>query len=167
LAVRQLTQSVLFIHGLFVNYQCWDEWVARFTAKGYLPIAQAWPGRDKTVAELRSNRDDAFLGRLTLSEIIEAHVKVIRSLPEPPILIGHSLGGLIVQVLLNRGMGAAGIAIDSAPPQGVFTTAWSFLRCNWPLINPTIPASTPYLMSPAEWQYALPMVCPGSTTRLI
>ncbi len=165
MAVKQFTQSVLFIHGLFVNYQCWDDWVAHFMAKGYLPTAQPWPGRDKTIAELRRGRDDAFLGRLTLSEVIEAHVDVIHNMPEPPILIGHSLGGLIVQILLNRGLGAAGVAIDSAPPQGVFTTAWSFLRCNWPLINPTIAASEPYRMSLPEWQYAFTNGLPADIQR--
>ena len=165
MAVKQFTQSVMFIHGLFTNYQCWDEWVKHFMAIGYLPIAQPWPGRDKTVAELRDNPDDALLARLTLEQVIAEHVNAIHLLPEPPILIGHSMGGLIVQILLNRGIGAAGVAIHSAPPQGVISTQWSFLRSNWPLINPFIPAERPYRMTFPEWQYAFTNGLPGDVQR--
>jgi pimeloyl-ACP methyl ester carboxylesterase len=77
-----------------------------------------------------------------------------RGMSEPPFLVGHSLGGLIVQILLNRGLGAAGVAIDSAPPSGLLSLEWSFHKSNWPMLNPLASSSTPYYMSFAEWQYA-------------
>ena len=154
MAAKQVTQSVLFIHGLFVTRHCWDAWVSRFQALGYLPTALAWPGRDAPVDKLRRNPPDPNLRSLTLAAVIEAHVQAIRAMAEPPVLIGHSLGGLIVQILLNRGLGAAGVAIDSAPPRGVLTTQWSFVRSNWPMLNLLIPASTPYMMSFPQFQYA-------------
>jgi pimeloyl-ACP methyl ester carboxylesterase len=147
------TKNILFIHGLFVTFRCWDQWVSRFQTKWYNCQALPWPGRDKPLEVLRKNPSDAVLSRLTLDEVVDLHDKTIHSMAEPPILIGHSMGGLITQVLLNRGLGAAGVAIDSAPPQGVLTARWSFLKSNWPLLNPLIPSSTPYVMSLKEFQY--------------
>jgi pimeloyl-ACP methyl ester carboxylesterase len=103
---------------------------------------------------LRQNLSDSVLSRLTLEEIVEQHEKIVRAMSAPPIIIGHSMGGLVAQLLLNRGLGAAGVAIDSAPPQGVLTTKWSFVRSNWPMLNMLIPSSTPYFMSFEGFQYA-------------
>lgn len=79
---------------------------------------------------------------------------IIVNLEEPPILIGHSMGGLVVQLLLQKDLAAAGVAIDSAPPAGVFTAKWSFLKSNWPMISPFVSRYTPREMSLADFQYA-------------
>ena len=79
--------------------------------------------------------------------------KIIKGLDSPPALIGHSMGGLVVQILINRGLGACGVAIDSAPPAGVFTTKWSFLVANLPVINP-FKGNTPDLISYPRFNYA-------------
>jgi pimeloyl-ACP methyl ester carboxylesterase len=145
------TKTILFVHGLFVTRRCWDPWVSRYEATGYKCVALAWPGRDQPVETLRKNHPDPALRRLSLDEIVNQHVSAIRALDEPPILIGHSMGGLIVQILLNRGLGVAGVAIDSAPPSGVLTTKWSFLKSNWPILNPLSPS--PYWMPFKDFQY--------------
>jgi len=112
-----VTKRIVFIHGAWVTPLCWDQFRDFFSRLGYECLAPAWPGKDRTVAAIRS--DPSPLVRLGISEIVEHYAQVIRGLDEPPILIGHSFGGLFVQILLDRGLGAAGVAIDSAPPRGV------------------------------------------------
>ena len=147
-------KTVVFVHGLFMSYTSWDNWVKYFEAQGYRAISVPWPGRDKTVQQLRAEHPNPDLGKNTLSQVIEHHVKLINTLDKAPIIIGHSLGGLITQILLNRGLGSAGVAIDSAPPQGVLTTKWSFLKSNFALFNPFQSSSKPYLMPFSNFQYS-------------
>lgn len=149
-----LSSTVLFIHGMFMTYRCWDGWVNRFKSQGYACVALPWPGRDLPVEELRKKHPDPALGRLTLDQVVEAHAQAIQTMDEPPILIGHSMGGLVTQILLNRGLGAAGVAIQSAPPFGVLSASWPFLKSNWPILNPFYPASAPLKMSFEHFQYA-------------
>lgn len=142
--------DVVFVHGMFVTPRCWSGWMDRFTARGHACIAPAWPHHDGTPDQLRARHPDAALGKLTLAELVAHWEGLVRARPTPPILVGHSLGGLIVQLLVQRGLGALGVAIDSAPPRGVLVLRWSMLRCNWPLLF----GSGPLLMSEAQWRYA-------------
>src|SRR3954462_15117401 len=98
------SKTMLFIHGMFVTPACWDAWTGYYQAKGYRCLAPAWPGRDQPVETLMSNHPDPQLGKLTLAEVVECHARIIEKLDEKPILVGHSMGGLITQVLLNRGL---------------------------------------------------------------
>jgi len=118
--------TIVFIHGAWVTATTWDHWVRHFEARGYTCHAPAWPGKDRPVDEIR--RDPAPLAGLGIAAIADHYERLVRALPTPPILIGHSYGGLIVQLLLDRGVGAAGVAIDSAPPKGVFAYEPSALR---------------------------------------
>ncbi len=115
------SRTIVFIHGGWVTPACWDPFVSFFEEKGYNCLAPAWPGKDRPVEAIRA--DPSPLIGLGVGEIVDHYARIVRSLDEPPILIGHSFGGLFVQLLLDRGLGAAGIAIDSAPPKGVFAFA--------------------------------------------
>ncbi len=148
------TKSILFIHGMFMTSLCWENWVKYFEAKGFKVSAPNWPGRGEPVKALRKKHPDSNLGGLTLTKIVEHYAEFIGNHHENPIIIGHSMGALVTQILLNRGLGAAGIALDSAPPSGVFTTRWSFIKANLPMINPFISQNTPHLMSFKQFQYA-------------
>jgi pimeloyl-ACP methyl ester carboxylesterase len=148
------TKTVLFIHGLFMSANSWDHWVTYFEDKGYNAIAVPWPGRDKSAEQLRAEHPNPAVGQQTFSAVLDHHEELIRGLDEPPILIGHSFGGLIAQIMLNRGLGAAGVAIDSAPPMGVISTKWSFIKSNWPLLNPFNLPSKPYMMPFSGFQYS-------------
>lgn len=148
------SKTVIFIHGLFMSYNSWRHWVEYFEAKGYNATAVPWPGRDKSVEQLRAEHPNSEVGQQTFSAVVEHHEKVIRGLDKPPIIIGHSLGGLIAQIMLNRGLGSAGVAIDSAPPQGVISTQWSFVKSAWPIVNPFNPSSKPYMMPFTGFQYS-------------
>jgi alpha-beta hydrolase superfamily lysophospholipase len=138
---------------MFMNPLCWEHWIKHYQTKGYTCIAPAWPGREKPVETLRKNYPDPQLGKLTLSAVIESLVETIKPLGAKPILIGHSMGGLIVQLLLQRDLAIAGVAIDSAPPPGVFTIKWSFIKSNWPAINPFVPEGQPMQMPFEHFQY--------------
>jgi pimeloyl-ACP methyl ester carboxylesterase len=116
-----MSPTVVFVHGGWVTPACWDPFVSFFEAAGYRCVAPAWPGKDRSISEIR--QDPSALAGLGIRQIVDHYEAIVRSLEEPPILIGHSFGGLFVQLLVDRGLGAAGIAIDSAPPKGVFAFA--------------------------------------------
>ena len=120
------TKTIVLIHGMFMNPLCWEKWIPYYQAKGYRVLAPAWPGRDKSVEELHKNHPDPELPKLKLNNVVEHTASFIQGLNEKPALIGHSMGGLVVQLLLQRDLAVAGVAIDPAPPAGVFTTAFSF-----------------------------------------
>src|SRR5271165_6356950 len=139
------TRTIVFVHGLFMTYRCWDQWVSYYQAKGYTCLAVPYPGRDLPVDALRKAHPDPKLAQLTLDNVIEKYEQLIRGLGEKPILIGHSLGGLIAQILQQRDLAAATVAIDPGPPQGLISFKWSFVRSNWPVLNLLNPSSRPYM----------------------
>jgi pimeloyl-ACP methyl ester carboxylesterase len=116
-----MSETVVFVHGGWVTPACWDPFKSYFEANGYHCLAPAWPGKDRPVEAIRA--DPSPLAGLGITEIVDHYERIIRELDESPILIGHSFGGLFVQLLIDRGLGAAGIAIDSAPPKGIFAFA--------------------------------------------
>ncbi len=146
-------QPVVFIHGMYMNPLCWEGWVGYFQGKGFQCLAPAWPGRDKPVDVLRKSHPDPELAKLTLRAVLEHLTGMIQKLGQKPVLIGHSMGGLVVQLLLQRDLAAAGVAIDSAPPLGVLTPSWPFLKSNWPHINPFASKSQPIWMTFERFQY--------------
>ena len=112
-----MPRQIVFIHGAWVTPMCWEPFAAYFTKLGYECLAPAWPGKDRPIETIRA--DPSPLAGLGIAEIVAHYEGIVRSLDEPPILVGHSFGGLFVQILLDRGLGRAGVAIDSAPPRGV------------------------------------------------
>jgi len=158
------TKTIVLIHGMFMNPLCWENWIPRYQAKGYKVLAPAWPGRDKSVEELRKNHPDRELPKLKLNHIVEHMAGIIKGLNEKPAILGHSMGGLVVQLLFQRDLAVAGVAIDPAPPQGVFTTAFSFLRANLPAINPFL-LNQPALMNFEQFQYAFVNTLPLDEQR--
>ena len=129
------SRTIVFIHGLFQNPNSWKRWAEYFQSKGYTCHVPAYPYHDGDPNALRQNSDPR-LGSVTLKEVVVHLSAFIDTLPEKPILIGHSMGGLVVQKLIASGRGSAGICIDTAPPKGIFSLEWSFLKANFPTINP-------------------------------
>lgn len=113
-----MAKTVMFIHGAWLTPRIWSAWQQRFEAAGYETVAPAWPYLDRPLNELRLSPARA-LGQLSVGKIVDHYAGLIEAMPEPPVLVGHSFGGLVVQMLLDRGLGAAGIAIDPAPARGV------------------------------------------------
>jgi len=148
-------KNIVFITGAFVGNNCWDEWRKFFESKGYNTIAPPWPYKDASPAELRRRQpDDVNLALLTLSQLTDHYAAIVKSFPEKPIVIGHSLGGLMTQIIVNRGLAAAGVAIHSVPTLGVFPYEFSFLKAGWKSLGLFTSLKKTYLMSFKDWQYA-------------
>lgn len=112
------SKTVMLIHGAWLNGRSWDGFRARYAAQGYRVTAPDWPYDERPPEELRRNPAKALAG-VGQRAILAHYEALIDALPERPLLIGHSLGGVIVQHLLDRGYGAAGVAINPAPTPGV------------------------------------------------
>jgi non-heme chloroperoxidase len=127
--------TIVFIHGLWIHSSSWQAWMDFFNKHGYSTLNPSWPGDSATVAGCRLN-PHAIANRGVV-EIADSYAEVIGSLSEPPIVIGHSFGGLIAQILLGRGVARAGIAIDPAPMKGVWQLPFSALKASFPVLaNP-------------------------------
>ena len=124
-----MARTIVFIHGAWVTPLCWEPFVGYFRSKGYNCLAPTWPHKDKPIEELRRSPPPGLAG-LGVTEIVDHYERAIKALDEPPILIGHSFGGLFTQMLLDRGLGRAGVAIDSAPPKGVLPLQLTAFRSN-------------------------------------
>ena len=111
--------TIVFIHGAWVTPLCWEPFATYFKKKGFRTTAPAWPGKEPAIEAQRRAPSPTLRG-LGIQEIVDHYQSILQRMPTRPILIGHSFGGLFVQILLDRGFGRAGVAIDSAPPRGVF-----------------------------------------------
>ena len=121
-----MSKSILFVHGAWVTPESWDNFRSYFEARDYRCVAPAWPFMARPISDLRDHPDPGLAG-LTIKALVDHFERQIRALPEPPILIGHSFGGLIVQMLLDRGLGKAGVAIDAGPPRFVLPSLRAIL----------------------------------------
>jgi pimeloyl-ACP methyl ester carboxylesterase len=165
--MRMANQSALLIHGMFMTPLCWEDWIPYLAKKGIDAQAPAWPLHDEPPAAQRKRHPDPALGQLTLAQVVDTVAKVAETYKEPPVLIGHSMGGLVVQLLLQRGLGSCGIAIDSAPAKGVISLKWSFIKSNWGAVSPFADAKEPLLPSVDEFRYSFcHTLSPEATARV-
>ena len=135
---------LMLIHGAWLSSQSWENFSEYFSERGFAVSAPEWPRKHGGVAELREASDE--LEGLGLTEIVDHYEAQIRALAEPPILIGHSYGGLIVELLLDRGLGRAGVAMSPAPPKGILVLPFSTLK-----------AGAPALAHPSKWHGVVPL----------
>ena len=143
-------QTVVLIHGMWMTPRSWDNWVDHYRDRGYKAIAPGWPGV-KDPKETR--RDPSGLEGLGLRKIVDHYDSIIRELDRPPIIMGHSFGGLITQLLLNRGLGAAGVTIGTAPPNGVVILPVSTLRSSLPALKNPLNRNGLAGLSPKQFRY--------------
>ncbi len=132
---------IVLIHGAWLNAHSWEAVKARYEGRGHQVIAPDWPFDDRTPADLRA-APDPRLAQTGQRAIIAHFEAIIRTLTVPPILIGHSLGGVFVQHLLDNGLGVAGVAINPAPTPGV------------PLGPHAIVSALPIFLDPLSWRKA-------------
>jgi pimeloyl-ACP methyl ester carboxylesterase len=143
---------IVLIHGLWMTALSWEHWVDRYQRQGFEVIARSWPGVDGDIAALR--RDPSGLDQLGIAEIVEFYAGVIGGLDRKPIIMGHSFGALITQILLDDGWGKAGVSIDSAPVKGVFRLPWSALRSAFPGLKNPANRHRAVTLTPEEFHYA-------------
>ncbi len=130
-----MKNTIVLIHGMFQNPKSWENWITFFESKGYDVIAPAWPLHEGEPVYLRENPPKG-LGELELETIITSMETLIYKLPEKPIVIGHSVGGLITQILINRGIAKIGVVVSSVAPNAMVTFDWSFIKNAATIANP-------------------------------
>jgi alpha-beta hydrolase superfamily lysophospholipase len=144
--------TLVLIHGLWMTPLSWEHWVARYEQAGYRVLAPAWPGMAGSVEQLRA--DHTPYEHLGVTEIVDAYDAVVQKLDAPPIIMGHSFGGAFVEILLDRGLGAAGVAIDPAPVKGVLRLPLSTLRSSFPVLGNPTNTHKAVMLSPQEFHYS-------------
>lgn len=133
-----MTKTIMLIHGAWLNASSWEGFKARYEAMGFHVVAPDWPYDDRAPAELRAI-PDPHLAKSGQAAILDHYEAEIRKLPEAPILIGHSAGGTFVQHLLDRGLGAVGVAINPAPTPGVPLGPHAIVSALPVFLDPTSP----------------------------
>lgn len=146
-------RTIVLIHGLWVNPRSWEGWKHHYESRGYEVIAPAWPGLDREVEDLR--RDPTGIAGVGLREVVDHYERIIRGLERPPIIMGHSFGGTVVQILLDRGLGSAGVAIDSAAVKGVLPLPLSTLRSAWPVLGNPANRNKAVPLTAKQFHYAI------------
>src|SRR5213592_812119 len=153
MASNQATpDTIVLIHGLWLTPLSWEHWIDRYTKRGYKVVAPTWPGMEGGIEDLRRNPDK--VAGLGVTEIVDHYDGIVRGLDRPPIIMGHSFGGLFTQIWLGRGLGAAGVAIDSAPIKGVLRLPLSSLRTAFPVLKNPANTHKSVALSPEEFHYA-------------
>jgi non-heme chloroperoxidase len=135
---------VVFVHGLWLLPSSWDRWAELFEKNGYTAVSPHWPDDPETVEEAKAH-PEVFANK-SVGQVADHFEDVIRGLKKKPAVIGHSFGGLLVQILAGRGLASVTVAIDPAPFRGVLPLPISSLR-----------AASPVLRNPANVNRAVPL----------
>jgi len=144
--------TIVLIHGLWLTPRSWEGWIDRYQKAGYNVIAPSWPGLEGEVESIRV--DPSPLKRLKLKTVVDHYERIIRKLDAPPIIMGHSFGGLITQMLIDRGLGAAGILVDSAQTAGVPVLPFATIRATLPILGNPFSYSRTTSLSPSQFNFA-------------
>ena len=142
---------VVFVHGLWLHTTSWAPWVELFHESGYDPVAPGWPGEPATVAEARAHPER--VANKGLDEVVSYFTALIDELPAPPIVIGHSFGGLIAEKLIGEGIGRAAVAIDPAQIKGVLPQPLAQLRSALPALGNPLNLSKAVALTRSEFRY--------------
>ena len=130
-ATRKL--PVVFVHGLWLLPSSWDRWAKMFEDAGYIALTPGWPDDPETVAE--ANAHPEILAHKTVGQVADYFTSIIGGLERKPVIIGHSFGGLLAQILAGRSLSATTVAIDPAPFRGVLPLPFSALKSSWPVLR--------------------------------
>ena len=156
-------RTIVFIHGLWIHASAWKPWMEFFQQHGYTTLDPAWPGDGETVAA--SREDPQAIANRGVTEVADSFAKIIATLDEPPIVIGHSFGGLIAQIILSRGIAAAGVAIDPAPMKGVWQLPFSALKSSFSVLSNPFNFKKAVSLSFDQFKYAFANALPEDEAR--
>jgi pimeloyl-ACP methyl ester carboxylesterase len=144
--------TIVLIPGLWMTALSWEHWVKHYTDKGYCVISANWPGMEGDIQQLR--RDPSSFANLGLTEVVDHYQQIIGELETPPIIIGYGFGGLIAQILLDRGWGAAGVAIASAPVKGIARLPLSMLKLAFSVLGNSFNSRETISLTPKQFHHA-------------
>jgi pimeloyl-ACP methyl ester carboxylesterase len=145
-----MTTPIVLIHGLWLTPRSWESWKARFEQRGHEVLAPAWPRMEREVEALR--RDPSVLNGLGVAEVVDHYDRIIRGVGTPPVIMGHSFGGLITELLLDRGLGAAGATLSPAPVKGVLGLPPALLRTVFPALRNPATRKKTVPMTPKQFR---------------
>ena len=149
---RSTKPTILLVHGLWLTPRSWEGWIDRYQKAGYNVLAPSWPGLEGEVEAIR--KDPSALKGLKLKTVVDHYARIIRKLDSQPILMGHSFGGLIVQMLIDRGLGAAGVVIDSAQSAAVPVLPLSTIWATITVLGNPFTFNAAVSLSPEKFNYA-------------
>jgi pimeloyl-ACP methyl ester carboxylesterase len=144
--------TIVLIHGLWMTPRSWENWAARFESRGYNVLTPSWPGLEAEVEAL--NRDPSPLTKLDVPKIVAHYEQIIRALDRPPVIMGHSLGGTVTQLLLDRGLGAAGVGVAPGTVKGVRDLPLSTLKSSMPVLGNPFNRGKATPLNPKQFHYA-------------
>jgi pimeloyl-ACP methyl ester carboxylesterase len=143
---------VVFIHGLWLLASSWEPWAEAFEAAGYAPVSPGWPDDPDTVEAAR--KDPGVLAGKGVGQVADHFAEVIGALAGKPVVVGHSFGGLLAQILAGRGLSAATVAIDPAPFRGVLPLPPAALRATFPVLCNPLNRGRAVTLSFAQFRYS-------------
>jgi pimeloyl-ACP methyl ester carboxylesterase len=143
--------TIVLIHGLWLNPRSWERWIERYEGLGHRVLAPSWPGMESEVETL--NADPSPFASLTVEQIVDHYESVVIELERPPIVIGHSLGGTFTQILLDHGLGSAGVAVASATVEGTRGIPLTTIKVASPALGP-FRRGEAVPLTPQEFHYA-------------
>ena len=127
-------KTIMLIHGLWMTPKSWELFKQRFQWLGYKVTAPAWPGHEGDIEDVRRNAPEK-IADLGIGDVIEYYKDILSKMDEQPVIIGHSFGGLVTQVLIDKGLGAAGVGLDAAAPKGVHKLTYAELKSTFPVLS--------------------------------
>jgi pimeloyl-ACP methyl ester carboxylesterase len=157
--------TIVLIHGFWVTPRSWENWVSHYEQRGFRVLAPAYPGFEAEVESL--NADPSPVEKITIPGIVAHLESVVGALDTPPILIGHSAGGAFTQILLDHGYGAAGVALNSAPTEGVPVVPLSQVKATFPALRNPANRHRAVTYDFEQWNYAFTNTLPEDEARVL
>jgi len=155
--------TIVLVHGLWMTPRSFEHSVRHYEARGLKVLAPAYPGFEVEVEALR--QDPSTIAAMTIERALAHYEQLVRALPSKPVIMGHSFGGALVQLLLDRGLGAAGVAIDSAPTKGVLLLPWSSIRSLFPVLKNPSNRTRAVALTFEQFTYAFANTLPEAAAR--
>ena len=146
------SNNIVLVHGLWTTPLSFEYWAHHYGERGYRVHVPGWPGMDEDIRKLR--RFPESFASLGIRQIVDHYERIVLGLEEPPILVGHGIGGLVVQALLDRGLGSSGVAIGSAPIRGIWTLPYTKMRVVTPQLLAVGLTARCVKLTPAQFHQA-------------
>ncbi len=144
-------RPVMFIHGLWLLASSWDHWAALFEEAGYAPVAPGWPDDPETVEEAR--KDPTVFAGKSVGQISDHYSEAAQALNQKPVVIGHSFGGLLTEIVAGRGHAAASVPISPAPARGVLPLPLAQLRSSFPVLGNPLNFGRAVTLTKGQFRY--------------
>jgi len=145
-------ETIVLIHGLWMTPRSWDSWKEHYESQGHTVLAPAWPGMDRSVAEI--NAEPAPLTEYGMAEVIDHYDGIVRALDEKPIIMGHSMGGAVTQVLVDRGLGKAAVGVAPATVKGIPDLPFSTIKSSRSVLGNPFNRNKATALNKKQFHYA-------------